>query len=108
MAAALPVIMAVSSAVGAGTAVAGAVKGEQARQAADNEAGRQGQQRADAERTARARLEEEKVTAEINARREQQAAVARARARTGRSGTLLTGSLGAPSQATPGKTLLGM
>jgi uncharacterized protein HemX len=100
--------MAIASAIGAGTGVAGAVQQEQARQKADNEAGRQAAKNADAERAAKAKLDQEEADAVSAAQREADKAQLQAKAKRGRSGTILTSPLGAAAPAAgSGKTLLG-
>lgn len=107
MGAAVPIIAAISGVLGAGASVAGAVQTEKARQAADNEAGRQAAKRSDAEKAAAAKLADEEATATANAQREAQAARVRGSRKTGRAGTILTGPLGASGGQTQAKTLLG-
>lgn len=107
MPAALPFIMAGASALGAGVGVAGAVKQEQSRQAADNQAGRDAAKRADMERAAKDKIAADEALAQSTTARDEAKRRLVGGAK-GRAGTLLTGPLGvvAPPSAAP-KTLLG-
>lgn len=97
--------MAVGALISAGVGVYGASQQEKARQKADQEMGRQADARRKAEIEAAAKLRDEEARTSAEATRDSQAAAARASARTGRRGTILTSPLGTPSQG--GKTLLG-
>lgn len=103
----MPYAAAIAAIIGAGTAVAGGVKQEQARQSADNAAGRQADKQAEAEKVAKAKLADEEAKTAANAMRDA-AKQSRKAGATGRAGTILTSPLGAPSGTVPGKTLLGM
>lgn len=93
----------IAAIVGAASATYGGVKQEQARQAADTEAGKAAGERQVAENKAKKKLEEEEATAQADAARAAQRQAFLARRRIGRSGTLLTQQ----TQAAGSKTLLG-
>jgi NAD-dependent SIR2 family protein deacetylase len=102
-------IMAITALAGAGMSATAGVKQEQARQVADNQAGRDAKKRQEMEDAAKAKMVQDETDAASLVTRDAAKRSLLARRRPDKGGTILTGALGVPNAQAPvaGKTLLG-